>query len=332
MATSTENWLALAQAAVDSGNVQAAFEMYEAALQKDPNNVEIFETYGEMMLHYGDPAAAQRMLTYAVQISPNEGHVKYLNLAQLASGQEAIGHYENACRVLLSELARSSNSSQREEIQRALATAKCAMAEMYLTDLCEEEDAEFRCETHVDDAERYSKDTIEVHQMRGSLRLSQQRPDDATASLKEAVRLSHVLPEELQPPYESKLELGKLIMQVSPDDAFRFFQELLQLDDRNPYVWFLLGESARMSEKWHDAARLLRHARLRVQAADAGEEALNEVDTSIRLLVEAIGVEEVNRIPNMDAPNPLDFLEKDIGGEDEEWEDVDEDNEFDDVE
>ena len=311
--------MGMAQHAIDQGNIPAAFEFYEACLQRDGRNVEVLEAYGEMMLHHGDPKAAERMLLHAVAIDPNHGHVKYLNLGQLTQGHTSLGHYESACTVLLQELAKSRTAKQRAIISRTISTAKVAIAELFLTDLCDEPDAEQRCEAAVTDAEMYCKDNIEVHQTRGNLRLSQERPEEAAIALKEAVRLTHIMPEQFQPPYESKLELGKLLMQVDPRAAFNFFLELLQLDDSDPYVWFLLGESARLKGAFGDSARLLRHARVRVEAANVGPEALAEVDTSIRLLVEAIGVEAVNQIPHMNEPNPLEHLEdNDDTGDDEE--------------
>jgi predicted Zn-dependent protease len=320
-----ETFLGMAQHAIDTGNIQAAFEMYEAALQRAPNNVDVLEAYGEMMLHHGDPEAAKRLLLHAVTVCPNEGHVKYLNLAQLSTGHAALGYYESAVSVLLGDLSKARKLKTKKHINRTISTAKCAMAELYLTDLCEEPEAEERCERYVIDAEMYCKDNIEVHQLKGSLRLSQNRPEDAIQALRTAVKLTHTLGEQYQPPYESKLELGKLLMQVDPKDAFDFFLEILQLDDSDPYVWFLLGESARLRGcKNNDAARILRHARLRVVAAQVGDEALAEIDQSIRLLIEAIGgADAVALIPNMEAPNPLDYLEPDA--EDEEAEEAPED-------
>lgn len=49
---------------------------------------------------------------------------------------------------------------------------------------------------------------------------------------------------------------------------------MLQLGDNNPYVWFLLGECARMRHRYADAARLLRRARVMNVVSDGDAEAL----------------------------------------------------------
>lgn len=316
--------LGLAMTAVDSGNVGAALEFYEAALAGAPTNVEVLESYAETLLHHANqPDRAKQMLLHAVTISPNEGHVKFLNLAQLCSGLEALRYYQNAISVLQSELARVRSKKERREIGREICMAGCAIAELYLTDLCDEDGAEEYCEGALAEAEKHWPNNVELHQTRGSLRLSQDRMGEALQSLLEAVRLTHTMGEEYQPTYESKVELGKLLMQVSPPDAFRFLLEVLQMDDSNPYVWFLCGESARLRGHYHDAARLLKHARLRVTNDD---DALQEIDNAIQQLIQDMGgVDAVNAIPHMDVPNPLDYLQPDdeectVEGEDDDEE------------
>ena len=301
--------LGLAQNAVDVGNVPAACEFYEVALQMSPNNDVVLEAYAEIMMHFvRDAGRAEQMLRHAVALNPNEGHVKYLNLAQLCSGHEALALYGTAYTIAQRELGRSRKKKQQKAIRRTLSTIRCAAAELYLTDLCDEPNAEEECEKSIDDANFYCNDSVEVHQLRGSFRLSQKRCEEAAESLRIAVDLTHRLGEEYQPTYESKVELGKLLMQVAPGEAFRFLLEVLQLDATNPYVWFLLGEASRLRQRYADAARLFKHARLMVSPTNA--EAIHEIDSAILLLVSEMGGEAaVNSIPHMDAPNPLDHLQ-----------------------
>lgn len=321
--------LGLAMNAVDEGHVAAALEFYEVALAGSPNNVEVLEGYAETLLHHANqPDRARQMLLHAAVVSPNEGHVKYLNLAQMSNGQEALGFYQRAIDVLRSELAHARTKKERKEISRQISSASCAVAELYLTDLCDDDNAEAYCDGALCEAEKFWDNNIEVHQTRGSLRLSQQRPSEALHSLMEAVRLTHALGEEYQPTYESKIELGRLLMQCSPPDAFKFLLEVLQMDDTNANVWFLCGEAARLRGHYADSARLLKHARMRVPAGD--EDALCEIDAAIQqLVVDMGGVEAVNAIPNMDVPNPLDFLEPEPDETGVEGEDGDDDGDND---
>jgi hypothetical protein len=76
-----------------------------------------------------------------------------------------------------------------QQCQRQLVTAYCTMAELYLTDLCYEENAETECEAYVERALQLSGGKelqqqqhlapVDVLQLKASLRLSQQRGGEA---------------------------------------------------------------------------------------------------------------------------------------------------------
>ncbi|KAG5492292.1 hypothetical protein GH5_01209 [Leishmania sp. Ghana 2012 LV757] len=311
--------LALAQSAVDCGNVKAACEFYEVALAQSPNNDEVLEAYAEIMIHHAqDIPRAQQMLRHAIDINPNQGYVKYLNLAQLCEAKEALKCYEKAYEIARLTLHGCRKKKMRKTLQETMATICCAVAELYLTDLCFEENAEQQCEQAVARALELNSDIVEPHQLQASLRLSQCRPDEALQSLRRAVDVTHRLGEEHQPTYESKIELGRLLMQVDPAEAFQFLLEVLQYGDNNPYVWFLLGESARMRGRYVDAARLLRRARVILVVSDGDAAALKEVDEAISVLVQEMGgPEAVAQVKDLDHPYPLELLqaEDDQGAE-----------------
>lgn len=309
--------LELAQSAVDLGNVQAACEFYEIALVQYPNNIEVFEAYAEIMMHYvQDAERAKQMLQHAVNVNPDEGHVKYLNLAQLLQGHDALQCYAKAYQILVNELGAARKKKMKTTIRRTIASVRCAAAELFLTDLCDEPNAEAECEANVNDANLFCDESVEVHQLRGSLRLSQQRYDEALSSLRRAVELTRKLGEEYQPTYESKIELGKMLMEVCPRDAFLFLLEVLQLNDRNAYVWFLLGETARLRQRYADSARLLKFSRHLASQMEGGASALAEIDQAIVVLVNEMGgADAVNQIPHMDHPNPIALLEPEDGDE-----------------
>lgn len=327
--------LALAQNAVDVGNVKAACEFYEAALAVAPNNPEVLEAYAEIMLHFGgDVARAEQMLRHAITVCPDEGYVKYLNLGQLLNSEESVQCFTKAYSIASLMLHDCRSKRERRTINEVLAGISCAAAELYLTDLCFSDNAEAECERAVNRALQHNPKSVEAHQLQGSLRLSQCRPEEAAVSLRRAVELTHALSEEHQPTYESKVELGRLLMQVVPDDAFLFLLEVLQMGDNNPYVWFLLGECARLRGRFVDSARLLRKARVMLVVSDGDAEAIREVDTAIAALVEDMGgAEAASQVPDLDHPNPIELLapeqedeEEDDGDELEEpeWEPCDE--------
>lgn len=303
--------LALAQSATDVGNVGAAQEFYEVALTREPNNIDVLEAYADLMIyHVQDVHRAKEMLRHAIEVDPQRGHVKYLNLAQLCEGEEALGYYQRALPVIQTELHACRKKKKREALMETLSTVHCAIAELFLTDLCDTSGAEQRCEEAVEQAMRSNARSVEAHQLQASLRLSQSRPEEALQSLRRAVELTHSLSEVHQPTYESKVELGRLLMQVSPPDAYRFLLEVLHMGENNPYIWFLLGEAARLRQRYIDSARLLRRARVLLTLSGGDADALQEVDAAIGVLVEEMGgPAAVEQIPDMDHPNPIELLQ-----------------------
>jgi tetratricopeptide (TPR) repeat protein len=316
--------LALASNALLEGNHAAACEFYEVALKLAPNSVEVLEAYGEVLLHHArDSERAMQLLSHAAQVCPNEGHVKFSNLAQLTQGKESLGHYAKALVILRKDLANSKVSEEKAAIRRSMSETKAAIAELYLTDLCDEPEAEEQCERFVREALASCDTCVDAYQALGSLRLTQECWHEAKAALTKAVELCAELEEALQPPYEARVELGKLLMQVSPRRAFEWLRAVLTLDPQNAYVWFLMGETARMRGKFHDACRLLKHARF----STGDPEAVAEIDNAVRVLVTDMGgADAVAHVPHMDAPNPLDFLDEDDGDATDDGEDGDVDS------
>ena len=80
----------------------------------------------------------------------------------------------------LNDDVQSTKEKLRDEFQRKLSGAYCSVAELYLTDLCFEPDAETRCETYVGSAlelkDGQSRPFVDALQTMASLRLSQEEP------------------------------------------------------------------------------------------------------------------------------------------------------------
>ena len=134
-------------------------------------------------------------------------------------------------------------------IQAKLCTAYCALAELYLTDLCFEEDAEQSCQAALDQSMQYNTtNNHEPVQGLASLRLSQ-------GLYTEASQLMHVAYErivalqETDTPVDTELRLAavRLLMECAPhaascaDDALGLLSTLMREDDENVEIWFLMG-------------------------------------------------------------------------------------------
>ena len=313
---SVDQLIAMATHAQDTGHVDAACNFYEVALQKMPHHIDVLEAYAEVLLHYkNQPDRARQMLQHAIEVSPNQGYVKFLNLAQLSKGHEALKLYEAAVNILKREMGGCNPKlkkgfRKRNRLAWEAATATVAAAELFLTDLCDEPEAERRCDMLLQEAIGYCPTNIEAHQVLGSFRISQQRPDEARTALLQAVKLSKHAPETQQPSFDSKIELLRLLMQVDAKAAFEFGLVVLNIDDTCALTWFLLAETARMRGRFVDSARLFRRARITAIHCQQ-QHAVDDIDQGIRALVNDMGGDPncLNQVEDIDNPDPISLLQ-----------------------
>ncbi|RYO92650.1 hypothetical protein DL766_007011 [Monosporascus sp. MC13-8B] len=157
------------------------------------------------------------------------------------------------------EMVGQQQLSELEELKRKLAMTLCSVAEVYMTDLSWESDAEARCEALVTEATLVAPDYAETWQTLADVRISQQRPDDARAALARSLDLWRGLPPEdpLVPAFPSRVALARLLMEVGLErDAIDVLERLVAEDDLSIETWYLggwglfvLGEKQREAER-----------------------------------------------------------------------------------
>ena len=148
---------------------------------------------------------------------------------------------------------------EAEELKHKLAMTLCSVAEVYMTDLSWEADAEARCEALVTEATLTAPDLAEAWQTLADVRISQGRPDDARAALARGLDLWRALPplHPAVPDFPSRVALARLLMEVEQErDAIEVLERLVAEDDHSVETWYLggwglyvLGEKQREREQ-----------------------------------------------------------------------------------
>lgn len=87
-----------------------------------------------------------QLLTRSIAIAPDGEPDKYLYMAQLCGGHEALGFYEKALDLLQIEPSADTSKDAALRLKQKLCMAYCSVGELFLTDLCFEENAEQRCQ------------------------------------------------------------------------------------------------------------------------------------------------------------------------------------------
>ncbi|KAI8057792.1 hypothetical protein BDF22DRAFT_616155 [Syncephalis plumigaleata] len=272
-----EELLSKVQGYIEECETELAFQCCQHALDLAPENVEVVNASAVVATELGLLDEAHELWLRSVELEPNKGHEKYLCLGQLSVGPDALQYYEKAVERMAAEYqAYESGSDEAKIVARQLSSAYVSMTEIYLTDCCFEADAEARCEQYLEQAVKADSTNPEVFQTLASVRLSQQRPDEAKEALEQSI--SHWIDLDPQdtayPPYDSRIALVKLLLELEQyERAITVLDGLQREDDQSVDMWYLFGwtyycqgeqladDMERRKEIWEDARECLLQAR-----------------------------------------------------------------------
>ncbi|GAA6014812.1 hypothetical protein JCM11491_002125 [Sporobolomyces phaffii] len=235
----------------------------EAHAGGDPRLLrDALEILGTIELELNELEEAREHFIASIELAsalPDPSPAPHLYLAQLsATPQESLTHFADALTIFQAKLeqiekaklggdggAGSQDDLEDEgELRRSASRALVGMTELYLTDLCFEEDAEQRCETYLKQASELDPTDPEVYQTLASVRLSQQRESDA----KEAAEKGYSLWKDIEnnspmyPPPSARLSCAKLFLELSQHvPALEILQTLEGEDDEDSETWYLSG-------------------------------------------------------------------------------------------
>ncbi|KAI1387085.1 TPR domain-containing protein [Hypoxylon trugodes] len=251
---------------LQEGNVQDAATLAEKALDQSSagsdDELSSLNLLGQINLEAGEFEAAREYFLRAVAVdedgSKDEavggGPEKFLCLAQLSGegGKDSVKWFEKGAAALKKQIqtfeeARRKSDEQvilLDELKKKLAMTLCSVAEVYMTDLSWEEDAEQRCEVLVTEATMVAPDFAETWQTLANVRISQSRAEDAKAALTRSLVLWKDLPPEdpAVPDFPSRVGLARLLMEVDMEqEAIEVLERLVSEDDQSVEVWYLGG-------------------------------------------------------------------------------------------
>jgi tetratricopeptide (TPR) repeat protein len=219
-----------------AGQPELALPYLERTVKLSPKNTEALDLLGEAHVDLGDYGKATQAFKQSVSLSPDEAGTKWMFLGQLSTGTSALQYYKRGFELLQLD---SSNPNRLRELARA----QVAIAELYLTDLCMEDGAEQACETAVALAEQLDPTSLEALQTKASMRLSQNRSDEAHDALKMVAKVLLETPlEQREAPFEFCVQTCRLLVECEDKLlAIRLLESLLREDDENVEIWILLG-------------------------------------------------------------------------------------------
>jgi tetratricopeptide (TPR) repeat protein len=316
-------------------NEQYVDSLLRIAAEEKPVLPQAVVLVAEVHLARGDASSAVQHFEAAVRIDPDGALVSadpYLYLAQLCEegGAKSIQYFERGCEVLRNEIEVLNDSIQADDEegqliikskQAKLAEALCGMTEVYMTDLSFEEDAEQKCENYITEAVAVCPDELSAGtlQVLASVRISQERLDEAKEALSRSIAVWKDIPLEVEsdsrPDFAMRVSLSRLLMEVEMlEDATKVIEGLIRDDDESVESWYLGG--------W---CQILVSQKATTDQTSAKEKAKTWLDTCLRLY--QIQEYEDDRLRDH-ALELRQGLKKDLGidNDEDDWEDEDEDS------
>lgn len=247
--------------------LQQAQKLYEVVQSRSVTEaLPALNLLGEICVELGEVDAARGYFEQAVKLDPQgtvggalaDGAEKFLWLAQLAEegGKQSVAWFEKGAQALQHEIAALESGQAtglddeallllRVEKKRKLANALCGIVEVYMTDLSWENDAEARCENLITQAMAAEDETSpEILQTLASVRLSQEKKEDAQAALKRSMAIWKDLdPEDSSvPDFATRISLSRLLMEAELESsAMDVLERLVTEDDESVEAWYLGG-------------------------------------------------------------------------------------------
>ncbi|XP_023148925.1 uncharacterized protein si:dkey-12j5.1 [Amphiprion ocellaris] len=263
---SVQQLLEKTEECMDSFDFEMAGLFCQRALDVESTNLQALDMLGHIYSELGDTQKAKGAFLRAVELSPEDGHSKYMYLGQIHTGKEAVDYYTRGIQVLLSALEKQETTTpagaaalpdENSELPTAkdVSVAYCSIAEIYLTDLCMEEGAADKCREFIERALQYHHDNPEALQLMASYLFSTERNQEGKEYLLKSVGMwlpaqkqsaaSSTTEEDVQndiPPYESRITTSKLLIESEEyETAVDVLEGLLEEDDEVVQVWYLSG-------------------------------------------------------------------------------------------
>ncbi|KAF5100155.1 hypothetical protein D0Z00_001362 [Geotrichum galactomycetum] len=227
--------------------------------EAQPEYLAVYQLLGEAFLEAGDPQNAYELFSTCAQLDADGlqgGIEKFLWLGQLTGGRDGEVWYEKGIKGLKTEInnltsSNNNTSSIEEELKLKkvkLCEALCGMVEIWMTDLCMEPEAEARCEALITESLMVNDTHPESWSVLGSIRISQQRNDDARSALQKSWDLYHaqIAATESDLDYAQLLpaliRLAQNMFEMQQlEQTVQVTAEINRLDDEIPEPYYLHG-------------------------------------------------------------------------------------------
>lgn len=236
------------RALLQSSQPEEALALLSRLAQNHQDDVMFLQLFGEVLLENNSMEAAYDVLFKACGLDPEaaQGTEKFLYLGQIIGGADGVRYLETGIsKLAMQEKLVADGLGETDPVLVSLAplypsTAQLcrylvrklilgifAQIEIWMTDLCMEPEAEEQCNSLIERALEWDANLPETWLLLGSIRISQQREQDAQKAIQQSWSLFQNYKKSLEEPQSEPQ--GESLNKES--DAFELgiaFTELLQ--------------------------------------------------------------------------------------------------------
>jgi tetratricopeptide (TPR) repeat protein len=237
-------------------NVDAAFQAYQQALELDETNVETLDALGELLANVGDTDRAIKVLLLSAELSPDSGPGKYFYLGQMLNGKDALEAFRK-CVSLMHE---------NDEDKARKVSVLCAIGELFMTDLADEDEAEVCCQEAFERAVQTDSTSVEAlngiatfHRIRLEIEDSKRYCNLAFEQISNFFDSENL--DEIAP-YTIRQRLATNMVELAMvEEALAVLASLLEEDEEDIQSWFLTGCCHLVAKQKEDALECVKECK-----------------------------------------------------------------------
>jgi tetratricopeptide (TPR) repeat protein len=230
--------IAEAQELLESFDAEGAAARLQEVLRHEPENVAALDLLAQCFAELGRSEEAVRAYQASARLAPDENPSKFLSMGQLQSGHVALQSLRHGLKLLAAERQRLvARGEDTAAVDLMVSNGFAAVADLFVTDLCDEPNAEAECERAVKLAREAAPEGVDAVYAFINLRLIQNRRDEARRA---AAHIAPQITEESEVGYETKANVAKACYELELfEEASRLFDLVLAEDDSASDLWYM---------------------------------------------------------------------------------------------
>lgn len=235
-----EEIVANSRALIQTSQTEEAVAYLGPFAEQHSDNVVFLQTYGEALLENNDLEAGFEVLSNACNSDPEalQGTEKFFYVGQIIGGSEGLRYLDVSLRRLEQQIKEVENHDMASIENAASYNSEAdvvsflvkkmnqgifAKIEIWMTDLCMEEEAETQCDQLITYSLNLDSSNPEALSLLSSIRVSQLRPEDARKALSQSWDLFNSKKQRLEAAANSKID-----QQQDASDVGLEYVELIQ--------------------------------------------------------------------------------------------------------